>query len=66
MQNWATKTKKPAIAAGLMNNISEDLFDLRFLVHDVLAHDRIILFHFHFFGCVFFVFIGRVEVTGAC
>jgi hypothetical protein len=49
-----------------MNNISEDLFDLRFLVLDVLAHDRVVLFHFHFFWRVFLVFIGRVEVTGTC
>lgn len=49
-----------------MGNIAEYLFDLRFLVHDVLAHDRIVLFHFHFCRCIFFVFIGRVKVTGAC
>ena len=61
-----SKNKKPAIKAGLMGYIAEDLFDLRFLVHDVLAHDRIVLFHFHFFRCIFLVFIGRVEVTGAC
>jgi hypothetical protein len=66
MQNWATKTKKPAIAAGLVNNISEDLLDLCFLVHDVLAHDRIVLFHLQFTGRVFLVFIGRVKVTGTC
>ena len=52
--------------AGLMSNISDDLFDLRFLVHDVLAHDWIVLFHLQFFWRVFLVFIGRVEVTGAC
>jgi hypothetical protein len=61
-----SKNKKPAMAAGLMNNNPEALFDLRFLVHNVFAHDGIVLFQFNFFRRIFLVFIGCVKVTGAC
>ena len=40
------------------------LLDLRFFVHHMLAYDWVVFFHFHFTGGVLFIFIGRVKVTG--
>jgi hypothetical protein len=59
--------KKPAGKAGLFNfrKAHDQLLDLAFLVHDVLAHDGIVFLYFHFRGHVLLVFIGRIEVTGA-
>jgi hypothetical protein len=58
--------KKPATKAGFYKGVRQHrLLDFAFFVHDVLARDGVILFDFHFFGRVFLVFVGRVEVTGA-
>ena len=62
--------KKPAINEAGFSGIlvtrskTSQLFDLGFLVHDVLAHDRVKLLDFHLTGHVFLVFVGRVKVTG--
>lgn len=40
------------------------LLDLTFFVIHVLAHDRVVLFHNHFFGHCTSVFLGHVKVAG--
>src|SRR6185503_9668138 len=41
------------------------LLDLRFLVSDVLAHDRIVFLHFHLVGVQALVLRGHVKMAGA-
>jgi hypothetical protein len=62
-----SRQKKPAVKAGSFNACTghDLLFDLSFLVHDVLAHDGVVFFNFYFFRRVLLVFVGRVKVTGA-
>jgi hypothetical protein len=45
--------------------VGSALFDFRFLVQDMLAHDGIELLDLHLFGHVFLVLGGRIEVAGA-
>jgi hypothetical protein len=42
-----------------------DLFDLRFLVDNVLARNRIVLLDLDLIRCGTFVFRGGIEVTGS-
>ena len=42
------------------------LFDLRFLVSHVLAHDRVKLLYFHFIRHCSLIFCRRVGMSWAC
>jgi hypothetical protein len=57
--------KKTPPSGGVFESKSLRLFDFGFLIRDMLAHDRIILGHFHLVRRGLLVFIGGVEVTGA-
>ena len=46
--------------------VTKILLDLRFLVRNVLADNRIVLFDLDFFRGVTLVLFGRVEVTSTC
>ena len=53
---FARSGNKKGAAKQRLNAVSRDLFDFVFLEFDMLAHNRIVFFHDHFFGhgaCVF-------------
>ena len=60
------KTKTPAIA-GVFEVVliwERRLLDLAFLVHDMLARHRVVLFHFKLVRCRTLILIRGVKVTG--
>ena len=60
------KTKTPAIAGvfGMVLVGEWRLLDLAFLIHDVLACHRVVLFHFKLVRCRTLVLIRGVKVPG--
>src|SRR5260221_6514405 len=58
------KRKSPPIGGLFVFPEAESLLDLRFLVDHVLAHDRIVLLHFHLVGRGLLLSVGRLEIAG--